>query len=290
MGSATRSAARLATYVLWTAILIPVQWVLLKLRSPAALRLPKFYHLVCTRILGFDLQVIGRPSTDRPTLFVSNHSSYLDITILGALIEGSFVAKSDVAAWPFFGTLARLQRTVFVDRKRSKTAKQRDSIQGRLQQGDGLILFPEGTSSDGNRTLPFKSALFSVAAIEVTEANGGHRAITVQPVSIACTALDGIPLGRELRPLYAWYGDMSLVPHLWIVAGLGRLTVAVEFHAPVRADQFASRKALAEHCYEAVSNGVAAMITGRPRESVPSRDAIGGQFGAGREQRETLAA
>jgi 1-acyl-sn-glycerol-3-phosphate acyltransferase len=183
--------------------------------------------------------------------------------MLGALIEGSFIAKTEVGTWPFFGTLARLQRTVFVDRKPKNAAEHRDSIQGRLEQGDSLILFPEGTSSDGNRTLPFKSALFSVASIKVPGDHGGMRAITVQPVSITCTALDGIPLGHAFRPFYAWYGDMSLLPHLWTVAGLGRLTVAVEFHPAVRADAFVSRKALAQHCSDAISAGVRAMISGR---------------------------
>jgi lyso-ornithine lipid O-acyltransferase len=266
MGSPVLGALRLAAYVLWTVMMIPIQWGLIKLGSPACRRLPRFYHAVCARLLGFRLDVSGSISIDHPTLFVSNHSSYLDITMLGALIEGSFIAKTEVGTWPFFGTLARLQRTVFVDRKPKNAAEHRDSIQGRLEQGDNLILFPEGTSSDGNRTLPFKSALFSVAAVRVPDSRGGQRALTVQPISIACTALDGVPLGRAFRPLYAWYGDMALLPHLWTVAGLGRLTVAVEFHPPVRADSFASRKALAQHCNDAISAGVAAMVSGRRRQ------------------------
>lgn len=290
MGSPVLGAFRLAIYVLWTAMLIPVQWVLIKLESPASRRLPMFYHRICARMLGFRLDVMGAISTDRPTLFVSNHSSYLDITMLGALTEGSFIAKTEVGTWPFFGTLARLQRTVFVDRKPRNAAEHRDSIQGRLEQGDSLILFPEGTSSDGNRTLPFKSALFSVAAFRVSDGRGGQRAITVQPVSIACTALDGIPLGRAFRPLYAWYGDMSLLPHLWTVAGLGRLSVAVEFHDPVSADSFPSRKALAQHCSDAISAGVAAAISARPRQRNAAIADSPGESDRGEDGRAVLAA
>ena len=96
-------------------------------------------------------------------LFAANHVSYLDITVLGSLLDASFIAKTEVAGWPLFGWLARLQRSVFIDRRARSTAHQRDSIAARLAAGEALILFPEGTSGDGNRLLPFKSALFSVA-------------------------------------------------------------------------------------------------------------------------------
>ncbi|MEX3930174.1 lysophospholipid acyltransferase family protein, partial [Paraburkholderia sp. BR10936] len=152
------------------------------------------YHGVCARLMGLDVVVRGQRA-DGPVLFVSNHSSYLDITVLGSQIPGSFVAKSEVGSWPFFGLLARLQRTVFVERKaRASVDKQRDDIGSRLDAGDSLILFPEGTSSDGNRTLPFKTALFAVAARRID-----GRPLTVQPVSVAATRLDGIPMGFAFR-------------------------------------------------------------------------------------------
>src|SRR3546814_11127808 len=103
----------------------------------------------------------------------------------------------------------------------------------RLDAGDDLILFPEGTSGDGNAVLSFKSALFSAAA----RCPQGHP-VTVQPVSIAYTRLDGLPLGRYLRPFFAWYGDMELGSHLWHAISLGRVTVVVEFHEPVTLEQF----------------------------------------------------
>lgn len=258
MGSALRGAARLAAYGILTLTLIPVQMALLALRLPARDRLPRAYHRLCTRLLGLELRVRGAPAEARPVLFVANHSSYLDIMVLGALIDGSFVAKAEVGTWPFFGLLAKLQRTVFVDRRRHSTAQHRDEIQRRLAAGDKLILFPEGTSSDGNRTLPFKSALFSVATLKVED-----RPLLVQPVSVTATALDGIPLGWRFRHFYAWYGDMDLASHLWQFIGLGRLTVEVEFHPPVTADQFGSRKALADHCWRAVATGVARAVAGR---------------------------
>jgi len=229
-------------------------------------RLPVFYHRLVCWMLGFRIDVVGERSSTQPTLFVANHVSYLDVEMLGSLIPGCFVAKSDVRDWPVFGWLARLQRTVFVDRRvRSTTAQQRDSMTGRLQAGTNLILFPEGTSSDGNRVLPFKSALFSAAEIDV-----GGAPLTVQPVSIGYTRLDGIPLGRDWRPFLAWYGDMGLAPHLWGAVRLGIVTVVVEFHRPVSIAEFGTRKRMAEHCHAVISAGLVAANSGR-RQPVPAK-------------------
>ncbi|WP_448192098.1 lysophospholipid acyltransferase family protein [Azospirillum sp. sgz301742] len=263
MTSPVLGIARLIAYLSWTALLVPAQVLVLALKSPLRFRLPRLYHAVCARIVGLDIVVRGALAQTGPVLVVSNHSSYLDITVLGALIHGSFVAKSEVAGWPMFGFLAKLQQTVFIERKaRSTTARQRDDLKGRLETGDTLILFPEGTSSDGNRTLPFKTALFAVAGTRID-----GRPLTVQPVSITATRLDGLPMGMAFRPFYAWYGDMDLAPHLWQAFAAGRITVEVEFHAPVTMDGFSSRKALAEHCHRAVSHGVDRAVTGR--EPIP---------------------
>jgi lyso-ornithine lipid O-acyltransferase len=258
MGSPLLGIARGLAYLALTLSLLPVQALLVAARSPLCRRLPQAYHGLCARLLGIELEVVGSPAGERPVLFVSNHSSYLDIVVLGALIPGSFVAKAEVGSWPFFGLLAKLQRTVFIDRKARNAALHRDDMRGRLEAGDALILFPEGTSSDGNRTLPFKTALFSVAGLRV-----GGRPIAVQPVSVTARTLDGIPLGRAFRPFYAWYGDMNLVTHLGRMIGLGRLGVRVEFHEPVTIDRFGSRKALAEHCWRAAARGVSEAVSGR---------------------------
>ena len=259
---------RAFAYCALTFPLMPVQAALLLLKSPLAERLPRCYHRLVCRILGITIERRGATSDARPTLFVANHTSYLDIEILGASIPGSFVSKADVDGWPLFGWLARLQRTVFIDRKRRSIRDQRDALGARLRAGDRLILFPEGTSSDGQRLLPFKSALFGA----VTEAAG--RDITVQPVSVAYLRLDGMPLGRSYRPLFAWYGDMELVPHLWAMLGLGRLGIRVTFHPAVSAAAFPSRKALAEHCAAVIAAGLSAALTGRETVAPALADAV----------------
>lgn len=260
MGSPTLRIARLALYFAWTASLMPVQAVGLALRRPWTSRLPVFYHRWCCRILGFRIRVTGAPTSRRPVLYASNHVSYTDITVLGSVIPGSFIAKAEVADWPFFGWLAKLQRSVFVDRRVRSTLTQRAAISTRLAAGDALILFPEGTSGDGNRVLPFKSALFGAAQLE-----GGVAPVIVQPVSLAYTKLDGMPIGRLYRPLFAWYGAVDLAPHIWSMAGLGTVEVVVEFHPPTSLADCGSRKALAGYCYARIAGGVAGALFGRPQ-------------------------
>ena len=258
-GSAVRSALRLALYLGFTALIMPVQALALTVGAMGAAKtVPRWYHRRCCGLLDVSVRRRGRPSKAAPTLFVCNHTSYLDITVLGSLVRGSFIAKAEVAAWPLFGWLAKLQRTVFVERRRSRAADHRNLVARRLEEGDNLILFAEGTSNDGNRVLPFKSSLFAVA--EVAELD---RRLSIQPVSIAYTELDGMPIGRFLRPFFAWYGDMDLAPHIWQLVGLGRLTVVVEFHEPVTLAELGTRKAVSDCCYQVIRCGVASALSGR---------------------------
>lgn len=275
-GSTLRGSLRLFLYAGLTLGLSPVQAGLLPTHRLGSFLLPRFYHGLTCRIFGFDIELRGRPSPIRPTLFVVNHSSYLDIPVLGSLIAGAFVAKTEVGGWPVFGWLAKMQRTVFVDRRRNTTHRQRDDLQRRLDLGDDLILFPEGTSNDGNRVLPFRSALLSVAERKV-----GGRPLTVQPVSVAYVGLGALPLGHRHRPYLAWYGNMTLGGHLWTFLRLPRVRIVVEFHPTVTSADFPSRKALTQHCFEKVAGGVAAAIAGRPAHSGGALLEVGDAPGAG---------
>ena len=260
-GSPLKALIRLLAYGGLTLLLMPVQVFAVLFDLEIKRTLPIWYHGKCCQILGFRVEVRGPRSTAHPTLYVCNHVSYLDIMILGSLIKGSFVAKSEVARWPLFGWLARLQRSVFIERRGLKAARHRDALNQRLEDGDDLILFPEGTSGDGNQVLPFKSALFSVA-----ERRPHDMPLLVQPVSIAYTRLDGVPMGRYLRPLFAWYGDMEMGGHLWHVAGLGWATVVVEFHPPATIEAYGSRKMLSDYCQGRVAAGMSAALSGRPQQ------------------------
>jgi len=218
----------------------------------------RIYWRLIAKALGFRVVVHGKAETKGPTLFVANHASYLDIIVLGSQIPGCFVAKSEVAGWPGLGQLSRLAQTVFIDRSRGATLKERDHVRQRLEGGEQLILFPEGTSNDGNAVLPFKSSLFAVAERPV-----GDRPLTVQPVSVAYSRLDGMPMQRAFRPFYAWYGDMTLAGHLYQVLGLGNVTIDVVYHPPVTIRDFQDRKALAHHCHDVIHRSVVLALAGR---------------------------
>jgi lyso-ornithine lipid O-acyltransferase len=270
MGSPARASLRILAYLAITVPLLPIQAVAIFFRLELARTLPPAYHRLVCRIMGIRVASQGELAKNRPLLIVSNHTSYLDIEVLGSLIPGSFVAKAEIAGWPFLGWLAKLQRSVFIERRSSKAREHKDEIEKRLLEGDVLILFPEGTSNDGNRILPFRSALFSVAERRIE-----GEALVVQPVSLAYTRLDGMPMGRSFRPFFAWYGDMELPPHLWQMLGLGLVTAEVVFHEPVTIDRFGTRKVLAEACWRIVAEGVATLLTGRPqRYPAPDSGAI----------------
>jgi 1-acyl-sn-glycerol-3-phosphate acyltransferase len=249
-----RAVYVLSVFLLTSLFVIPWQAVALRFRIMGYRRMPYRYQRFLARLFDIRITVIGTPIQDRGVLMVANHTSYLDILVLGGTVECSFVAKSEVANWPFFGTFAKLQRTVFVDReRRSKTGQSLDLIRARLLAGDALILFPEGTSNDGNRVLPFKSALMGAAESEIGSYVGLHV----------------IPMGREFRPFFAWYGDMELVPHLWESLTTGSVDVVVEFHPPMTLDQVGGRKALAARAEAVVRAGQARALAGAYRELSP---------------------
>lgn len=263
-----RAALILAVFVIVTLPAMPFQWLLLKLGLGEGRRFPGRYHRLVCALFGIRIRVVGKPVTGQGVLLLANHTGWADILIFSAATPLSFVAKAEVARWPFFGTLARLQRTVFVAReRRSTTGEARDVIRERLLAGETLLLFPEGTSHDGNRVLPFKSALLGAA--EAVMAGGKH--VVVQPVSAAFTGLHGLPMGRENRPLFAWYGDMEMVPHLWEAILAGPLDVVVQFHAPMSLDEM-DRKTLAVRARQVIQAGVSEALQGRTYPSERGED------------------
>lgn len=246
---------------LLTVALLPLQWLAVRLRLPWRRTIPVLYHRGVLRLLGVRVILSGAPAPGRPLLVISNHVSWLDIPVLGSIFPLVFVAKQEVANWPLFGTFARLQRSVFVDRaRRQKTGEVNAEIAARMAEGDPVVLFGEGTSSDGNRTLPFRSAL--IGAVE-DAVNGAAGKVAVQPVSIAYVRLDGLPMGRVLRPHVAWYGDMGMASHLMAVLRRSAIDVVVSFGPVLTAEAGADRKATARWAESAVRSMTAAALTGR---------------------------
>lgn len=244
-------------------VLIAIRLVERPLAAPRRPVSPVVTQIVCRlslRICGFGLRVGGRPMTARGAV-VANHSSWLDIFALNACQSIYFVSKSEVAAWPVVGWLARATGTVFIARDPREAKVQQQAFENRIRAGHKLLFFPEGTSTDGLRVLPFKSTLFAAFY-----SHGLEHAMAIQPVSVAYFA----PPGRA-REFYGWWGDMSFAAHLAKVLAQARQgRIEVTFHDPVAVDAFDSRKALARHCEEAVRGDL------RRRLGADYRDATDG--------------
>ncbi|MBC7154859.1 MAG: 1-acyl-sn-glycerol-3-phosphate acyltransferase [Rhodobacteraceae bacterium] len=202
-------------------------------------------------LLGIRLGVRGTPMRGTGAV-VANHASWLDIFTLNAVQRVYFVSKSEVAAWPGIGWLARATGTLFISRSGREAAAQKRQLEARLNAGHRLAFFPEGTSTDGQRVLPFKSTLFAAFF-----SPGLGEVMRLQPVSLRYTPANG----QDPRH-YAWWGDMAFGPHfLTILASTGTGRVDVIFHPPVRVADFADRKSLAAHCEAQVRDGMTRGIT-----------------------------
>lgn len=209
------------------------------------------------RIIGLRLIVEGRLFSGAGAV-VANHSSWLDIFVLNAVKRVYFVSKSEVAGWPGIGWLARATGTVFIERNRARAADQAHVFRARLGAGHRLLFFPEGTSSDGQRVLPFKTTLF--AAFFAPELRGRLR---VQPVSVIYSA----PEGQDPR-FYGWWGDMDLGPHLLrVLSARAQGTVHVVYHDALTVDRFTDRKALALAAQATIQRRHAAALEGKAQVS-----------------------
>lgn len=197
-------------------------------------------------------RILGIPFSSRGTLMkergavVANHSSWLDIFALNARKRIYFVSKAEVAKWPGIGWLAKATGTVFINRDRREAAKQKQVFEERLLAGHKLLFFPEGTSTDAIRVLPFKTTLFAAFFTEEL-----REKLWVQPVTVLYHAPDG----ADAR-FYGWWGDMDFGGHLLKVLASGKQgRIELIYHAPVKVSDFPDRKTLAAHCEAEVRGG-----------------------------------
>lgn len=255
-----RIVFRLSGFLALVILLVPVQAILLFVPRLWPV-LPLFFHRLMMRIMGARLQVTG-PMPQPGTLIIANHISWFDIVAIGSLMPLSFVAKAEVKSWPLFGHLARLQHTVFVDRRRGRhNITDGHELARRSQQGDTMVIFAEGTNSDGIKVLPFKSTLLAGIA--------GNAAIPVQGLSMAYTRTHNIAMGRRQRMAYAWLGDISLLPHFIFMLAGPPVTIELVFHQPLVAASRKDRKTMTQHVHAQVVKGLESITRGRPQAQAP---------------------
>lgn len=243
-----RGGAIVATIALGLLLLLPLRLIEARLHGAGRPWTPHITRYVCRLSLvwmGLRFERRGTPMQGQGAI-VANHSSWLDIFALNASDQVFFVSKAEVAGWPGIGFLARSTGTVFIARERGEARAQTRLFEERLSTGHRLLFFPEGTSTDGLRVLPFKSTLF-----QAFFADGLRDAVSVQPVSVTYHA----PKGADART-YGWWGDMDFAPHMLATLALARQgRVVVTYHAPLRVAEMGDRKALAAASEAAVRAG-----------------------------------
>lgn len=246
-----RGAARLTAFLAMTVVLVPLFLIGRAVHSGLGGR-PSFHFSVATlwsratlRLCGLRARVRGLPVESGA--LVANHSSWLDIPALRRNGLIYFVSKKDVEGWPAVGFIARVCGTVFIERRRTEAKRQERMLREQIEARERLCFFPEGTSTDGRRVLPFKSSLFS--AFFVAEGQGAD--LLVQPVTLRYSVApdSGLPAA-----FYGWWGAMPFGPHVWQVFCRSRGgTVEITFHDPVHPRDFPHRKALADRTHRTVA-------------------------------------
>ena len=243
------SILRIFPVIFWVIFCLPLHMI-----SSSLFKNDFFFYNILFKglvyLFGIKVKVSGKIEK-KNVLFVSNHISYLDIFILGSLTKAIFVAKSEIKSWPIINKIAVIGKTIFVNRSRVLTIKDQVKIlSNALKKGRNLILFPEGTSSDGLKVLPFKSSLFGLGDLY------SKKKIKIQPISITYSKLDGVPVERKFRPFFAWFGNMDLVTHAWQFLGLGLSEVKVHYHKSVLLNSFKNRKEASRYCFNVISEQV----------------------------------
>ncbi len=221
-------------FIFLTMFLIVIKIFLQLINKRLSQKIVQFFHKLLLWLVNINVEVIGKRDLNNvPTLYVSNHLSYLDIPVLGSTIRGRFIAKNEISNWPIIGYLSKVGNTIFINRNLSFLKKNKSIIYDFISKGENIILFPEGTTSDGIRVLKFKSSLL----ISLEQKN-----ILIQPIVIKYKSINGIPLNRWLKPIIAWYGDMDLKPHLITILKLFSIKAKIIFLTPFNGKDFTNRK------------------------------------------------
>ncbi len=234
---------RRAVALAFALIVVVAHYWLARLRGPMTLERRALWLQQAARAIqasmGIHTQVEGKPPACG--LVVSNHLSYLDIIIISAVMPCFFVAKAEIGRWPYFGRAARSGGTLFVNRESMASANRvADTIAERLELPVPVLLFPEGTSTDGSEVLRFHTRLIHPA----TEAGAPITAAAVRYI------VDDGPHGPVPERELCWYGDESFGAHLWKVLGVSNFSAWLRFGEP---RVYSDRRAAADLTHDEIT-------------------------------------
>ncbi len=254
-------------------LLIPLLILIMVLQSLALLTrttlreiIPIGFHRLLLRAWQVEVRVFGNADMGCQ-FFVANHYSWFDVFPLGAHLPICFVAKDEMRHWLFLGTLARLQRSVFVNRKIGKhIIAETQNLYRRWLAGDNILIFPEATTTPGLSPLPFKGTFFApliaIAQAQNQEQASAPKAVLVQPISLCYKMDKGVALGRGQRLPYGWLGQVGFVRHFFYTLACPNLTIDMVFNPAIAVQADTDRKALNRQCYQSMRLGLDHLIMG----------------------------
>lgn len=250
--SIARAWIKAVLFVLVTAVLfVPVLLLWALTLEKARARVVRFFFWVIGYISGVRITVEGQVSTERPLMLVANHSSYLDIFVLGSVVPLSFTPKLEIRSWPVIGFFCVLADCVFIERRPTDMQRAQAEMAARLNTGKVLALFPEGTTGDGFNVMPFKSGFLNLAE---------EYHLPLQPVVMAYTHIGSVPLSAATREQVSWIGEASFVTHFWRLLQFPCVRVVVQFFPAERIASHEDRKALAKSCETTIREGLRAKL------------------------------
>tara|TARA_B100001029_G_C15036005_1_gene440185 strand:- start:890 stop:1642 length:753 start_codon:yes stop_codon:yes gene_type:complete len=234
-------------------LLAPFQYLFVKLNLRLKVYIPKLFHKIVLKVIGIKVKLIGEYSRLRPLVLIGNHTSYLDIIILGSIMPICFIAKYEIRGWFLFGFLAKMQNTIFINRKNQKTLESIKNINKHLKNESAVVLFPEGTTNTGKKLLDFKSSLFNMFE--------NNSILRLQNFSLCYTHVNDMPIDDRTRPQVSWYGDMNMISHLTNLLKLSCINVTVVFHKSLPIVGM-NRKQISSYSHKQVKEGIDLAIDG----------------------------
>lgn len=247
-----RAFIKFCAFSILILLIVPAQLIILAChKGCSSYILPHLWHKTTLFIFGIKTEMSGTPETHGQIIYISNHISYLDIPVIGSIIKASFVAKKDVESWPVFGFLSKLQQTAFISRSKNDAVKEKNNLNAMIEEQKSLIIFPEGTSTDGREVRQFKSSLFSISYRD------NSPPIPIQPMTLQVIETDKQKIDTQKnRDLYAWHigMDTPLHKHLWRFAKCRGATIKIQFHPIISPTEHSNRKELAKACHSTVSS------------------------------------
>lgn len=246
-----RGIFKVLGFLIFLLAILPFGIVTYKLSYNFHKKIVQFFLKILVKILNINIIEKGSDNLSaRSKMIVSNHTSYVDIFIIGSCLEARFTPKIEVSSWPVINFLVNLSLPLYIHRNARKSFEQKQQIRNAIKSGNNIVVFPEATTNNGLNLLPFKSSLFSVAEPEFE--NDIDEQIPIQPISVVYREFNGEKVTEKNIDKIAWHGEMTFMPHIWGIFKSKNIVAEIIYHPEIYFNNFIDRKTLAKHCHELI--------------------------------------